>query len=114
MYVCFCKNITESQAREALERGCLDELGIGSGCGECIKSGGIKMNKYDDMRNKRNALLIESDWTQLANANLTLTELDHWDKYRQELRDFPDEIYQQELATGQCVENPIWPTKPEE
>jgi len=33
---------------------------------------------------------------------------------RQELRDFPDEIYQLELATGQCVENPIWPTKPEE
>jgi hypothetical protein len=37
-----------------------------------------------------------------------------WDKYRQELRDFPEEIYQEELATGQCAENPIWPKKPEE
>ncbi len=58
-------------------------------------------------------LLIESDWTQEPNVNLSVPELEAWDKYRQELRDFPEEIYQEELATGQCVENPIWPKKPE-
>jgi hypothetical protein len=59
-------------------------------------------------------LLIESDWTQEPNVNLSVPELEAWDKYRQELRDFPEEIYQEELATGQCVESPIWPKKPEE
>jgi len=41
-------------------------------------------------------------------------ELEAWDKYRQELRDFPELIYQEELATGQCAEYLIWPKKPEE
>jgi hypothetical protein len=59
-------------------------------------------------------LLIESDWTQEPNVNLSVPELEAWDKYRQDLRDFPEEIYQEELATGQCAENPIWPKKPEE
>lgn len=55
----------------------------------------------DDIRVQRNALLAESDWTQVADAPVNKTA---WAAYRQELRDiteqagFPTEV--------------IWPTKP--
>lgn len=55
----------------------------------------------DDIRAQRNALLAESDWTQIADAPVNKTA---WAAYRQELRDiteqagFPTEV--------------IWPTKP--
>lgn len=65
-----------------------------------------------DLRRQRNKLLKESDWTQLPDTRVK--DPVAWLKYRQALRDFPDTIYQTELATGQCVENPIWPEKPEE
>lgn len=57
------------------------------------------------IRRERNSLLKSSDWTQLADADLTETEKANWRTYRQELRDvteqltFPEEI--------------VWPTKPE-
>mgnify|MGYP003973029615 FL=1 len=68
----------------------------------------------EDIKGKVTALLMESEWTQEPNVNLSVLELEAWDKYRQEVRDFPEEIYQEELATGQCAENLIWPKKPEE
>lgn len=55
----------------------------------------------DAIRVQRNALLAESDWTQVADAPVNKTA---WAAYRQELRDiteqagFPTEV--------------IWPTKP--
>jgi hypothetical protein len=55
----------------------------------------------DDMRNKRNALLANSDWTQIADAPVDATA---WATYRQALRDittqvgFPNEV--------------IWPVEP--
>ena len=68
----------------------------------------------EDIKGKVTALLMESEWTQEPNVDLSVLELEAWDKYRQELRDFPELIYQEELATGQCAENLIWPKKPEE
>lgn len=65
----------------------------------------------NDIRNERNKLLNESDWTQLPDTKVK--DPVAWLEYRQELRDLPNTIYQTELATGQCVENPTWPTKPE-
>jgi hypothetical protein len=38
------------------------------------------------MRNQRNRLLTESDWTQVADAPV---DRDAWATYRQALRDFP-------------------------
>lgn len=38
------------------------------------------------MRNHRNRLLVESDWTQLPDAPV---DRDAWATYRQQLRDFP-------------------------
>jgi bacterioferritin-associated ferredoxin len=37
MYICVCKAITENQIENAVEQGCLNELGIGSVCGKCLK-----------------------------------------------------------------------------
>ena len=46
---------------------------------------------WDDVRTNRNALLAESDWTQLADAQTSLTEeqKQEWNVYRQALRDMP-------------------------
>lgn len=38
--------------------------------------------------------------------------LNEWMEYRQELRDLPNEIYEEELATGQPTETVFWPEKP--
>lgn len=41
------------------------------------------------LRNNRNTLLVESDWTQLSDSPLTDTKKTEWATYRQELRDLP-------------------------
>lgn len=60
--------------------------------------------KTHERRNtgRRNALLRESDWTQLDDADLTPEEKKAWKDYRKALRDMD--------KTG----NPEWPTKPGE
>ena len=73
----------------------------------------MNKDKNIDIKNKVNCLLMESDWTQMPNADLSLIELEAWDMYRLKLRNFLDEIYQQELVSDQCVDNPTWPDKPE-
>jgi hypothetical protein len=56
-----------------------------------------------DLRNRRNDILLRSDWTQLPNAPLTEIKKLEWENYRQQLRDFPNTV---NLA------NIIWPTEP--
>lgn len=58
-----------------------------------------------NVRNKRNQLLSESDWTQLDDTPLTNDKKLAWATYRQELRDVP--------AQSGFPWNVIWPTKPE-
>ena len=41
------------------------------------------------MRQERNALLAQSDWTQRADSPLTDSKKTEWATYRQALRDFP-------------------------
>ena len=59
----------------------------------------------DQAYSKRSFLLFQSDWTQLADNQLTQTEINLWREYRQQLRDitlqsgFPTEI--------------TWPVAPE-
>lgn len=59
-----------------------------------------------DIRNYRNSLLSNSDWTQLIDAPLTEEQKNAWQQYRQELRDFPSLINQDEWS------GPYWPTPP--
>ena len=55
-----------------------------------------------ELRNRRNILLIESDWTQ--NRDVVLSNDTDWKTYRQALRDLP--------ANTRDWTNPPWPTKP--
>lgn len=55
-----------------------------------------------ELRNRRNSLLLSTDWTQLEDAPVNKEE---WAIYRQELRDLPENT--------QDPTNPIWPTHPE-
>ena len=45
--------------------------------------------KQTFMRNKRNALLVQSDWTQMPDSPLSDSKKQEWATYRQALRDFP-------------------------
>ena len=55
-----------------------------------------------DVRDNRNRLLGESDWTQ--NRDVVLSNDAEWKTYRQALRDLP--------ANTTDWTNPPWPTKP--
>jgi len=57
----------------------------------------------DSLRQKRNALLAETDW--MANKDVTLPAA--WKTYRQKLRDLPSG-----LDTEDKVNDAVWPTKP--
>lgn len=58
--------------------------------------------KWDRIRNKRNYLLSESDWTQVADAP---GDKAVWAIYRQALRDLP--------ASGSDPDALTWPTAPD-
>jgi hypothetical protein len=59
--------------------------------------------KWENIRNERNRLLIESDWTQLPDSPLSSEKKTEWSVYRQELRDVTSQL---------DPNNIIWPTKP--
>ena len=61
--------------------------------------------RWDDLRTKRNALLIDSDWTQIADSPLADEAKVSWATYRQKLRNLP--------ASTEDVANPVWPGAPE-
>jgi len=46
-------------------------------------------NILEILRNKRNELLKESDWTQVNDCPLSDTQKAEWQTYRQALRDLP-------------------------
>ena len=45
--------------------------------------------RISDMRDERNSLLAQSDWTQAADSPLTDSKKQQWADYRSALRDFP-------------------------
>lgn len=53
---------------------------------------------------RRNALLVESDWTQLADAPFNVEQKSDWAAYRQQLRNLTDQ--------AGFPNNIMWPTKP--
>lgn len=58
-------------------------------------------DKWDEVREQRNILLQECDWTQLA--DIPQQTKDNWSSYRQELRD---------ITTQSNPYNIVWPVKP--
>ncbi len=63
----------------------------------------INQSLIQDLRNHRNNLLSETDWTQ--NADVPQSTRDRWTTYRQELRDI--------TVSNQNLNGVVWPTKPE-
>lgn len=57
------------------------------------------------IRRERNSLLKSSDWTQLADTDLTETEKENWRTYRQALRDITEQLT--------FPEQIVWPIKPQ-
>lgn len=70
------------------------------------------MKYQEELRNKRNKLLKESDWVQTLLITGMCSNIEEWLEYRQALRDFPEVIYQEELGTGQPVIDPVFPYPP--
>ena len=62
------------------------------------------------LREKRDILLRETDWTQ--NRDVTLSNDSDWQTYRQSLRDLPSTASPELDENGQ-LSNVTWPTKPE-
>lgn len=60
------------------------------------------------VRQHRNFLLAESDWTQFPDSPLSDAKKAEWATYRQALRDIP-ETYSDTTS----LDDIIWPTKPE-
>jgi|DEB3_MinimDraft_2_1074329.scaffolds.fasta_scaffold71299_1 hypothetical protein len=58
----------------------------------------------NNLRNYRNFLLLNCDWTMLPDAKLSDESKSAWETYRQSLRDLP--------ATAGWPENIIWPVSP--
>lgn len=68
----------------------------------------LRLDNYTDLlRQTRNQLLLESDWTQGADSVLNSTKKAEWQTYRQSLRDITSGI-----SSVSDVENITWPTKP--
>lgn len=55
------------------------------------------------VREQRNTKLRNTDWTQLADAPITLAQKAAWTVYRQALRDFPAIVQ---------LDNIVWPSVP--
>lgn len=51
-----------------------------------------RSSEEQNLRNLRDQLLMESDWTQLPFASLSEEKRLEWEAYRQALRDLPDNM----------------------
>lgn len=63
-----------------------------------------KQHDWADIRNKRDSLIAETDWTQYQDSPLSVEKKAEFAAYRQALRDLP-----------QSTDNPdeiVWPVKP--
>tara|TARA_Y100000004_G_scaffold97319_1_gene108934 strand:- start:440 stop:739 length:300 start_codon:yes stop_codon:yes gene_type:complete len=60
-----------------------------------------------DLRQRRNSLLLSSDWTQLPDTTLTNTQKQSWMQYRTELRNITNG-----LTTVEDVNGVSFPVKP--
>ena len=61
-------------------------------------------NILEILRLKRDALLTESDWTQVNDSPLTDAKKTEWATYRQELRDITEDLTNPFIVS--------WPTEP--
>jgi len=68
--------------------------------------------RWYELREKRNSYLLRCDWTAFPSSPLSPEKREEWEIYRQELRDFPSTITDQELLSVNNVIELTWPIKP--
>lgn len=71
-----------------------------------IESFNIKVTQ-DNLRYIRNNMLLQTDWTQMPDAPLSLEQKQQWATYRQQLRDLPS-LY----STETSIDNVVFPEIP--
>jgi len=71
----------------------------------------INAQILSELRVKRDALLKDSDFTQVADAPLSTEDKALWATYRQALRDLPENV---NLETVGSLEDVVFPTAPGE
>jgi len=68
----------------------------------------VTVNYYDWFRQRRNLLLVDTDWTQGADSPLSDAKKTEYQTYRQTLRDLPNSV-SNPLNSKDSV---TWPSKP--
>jgi len=67
----------------------------------------------ENLRSVRNKLLAESDWTQVPDSPLTEEQRGEWRTYRQELRNLPSSLTEEQYRELVRDENhELWPVPP--
>jgi len=73
-------------------------------------------NHLDEVKNYRNIMLTQSDWTQGNDSPLSSSKKTEWATYRQSLRDIPATIAADSNLTAKAMADDFthssWPTKP--
>ena len=65
------------------------------------------------LREERNKLIAETDWTQLKDIDLDIIRERNWKNYRQALRDLPAKSNPKLNSIGELdMSSVTWPTKP--
>ena len=65
------------------------------------------------LREERNKLIAETDWTQLKDIDLDIIRERNWKNYRQALRDLPAKSNPKLNSMGELdMSSVTWPTKP--
>ena len=65
------------------------------------------------LREERNRLIAETDWTQLKDIDLDIIRERNWKNYRQALRDLPAKSNPKLNSIGELdMSSVTWPTKP--
>ena len=68
---------------------------------------------YKLLREERNKLIAETDWTQLKDISLDSIREKNWKEYRQALRDLPNGSTPKLDSDGDLdMSSVTWPTKP--
>jgi hypothetical protein len=95
---------TESYSQEIYARSIAGEFGpIGEYVSPLTQEQLTEM-EWAALREKRDQLLYQTDWTQLPVNPLTTEQKALWENYRQQLRDLPDTVTD--------IDNVVWPTPP--
>ena len=70
----------------------------------------VTVEAWTQLRAERNRRLAATDWVALADAHLSQDKKDAWFAYRQELRDLPDLVTDEQVTSS--ANSVPWPVDP--